>query len=204
MPDQWAGFEKDVQRKGEVESSEQLHQMDRAIMEDKDVSIRRGKWRTEICLKKRIRCLPALRVRNDRSETKKGHRRWRERRTKMIQLRRVYDPASPNNGARFLVERLWLRGVKKASLHLDGWLKEVGPSHALRRWFSHDPAKWEEFRRRYLAELDANPKAWQPLLQAARKGSVELLYSSRDTEHNNAVALRDYLESKVQGKARPA
>jgi uncharacterized protein YeaO (DUF488 family) len=120
----------------------------------------------------------------------------------MIILRRVYDPRSTAEGPCFLVERLWPRGVKKTSLHLEGWLKDVAPSDALRRWFGHDAAKWEEFRRRYFAELDANPKAWQPLVEASRRGSVELIYSSRDTEHNNAVALRDYLQSKLRRKAR--
>lgn len=123
----------------------------------------------------------------------------------MITLKRVYDHASKSGKAlAFLVERLWPRGVKKTSLHMEGWLKDVAPSDSLRRWFSHDPAKWEEFQRRYFAELDANPEAWQALVEAARKGSVELLYSSRDTEHNNALALRDYLESKLHGKARAA
>ena len=122
----------------------------------------------------------------------------------MINLRRVYDSPSKVKGPCFLVERLWPRGVKKVSLHLDGWLKEVAPSHGLRRWFGHDAAKWQEFRRRYFQELDSNPEAWQPLLEAARRGTVELLYSSRDTEHNNAIALRDYLESKLRGATRAA
>jgi uncharacterized protein YeaO (DUF488 family) len=122
----------------------------------------------------------------------------------MIILKRVYDPRSTAKGPRFLIERLWPRGVKRTSVHLDGWLKEVAPSHALRRWFGHDAAKWQEFRRRYFAELDANPKAWQPLVGALRHGSVELVYSSRDTEHNNAVALRDYLQSKLRRKAPAA
>jgi uncharacterized protein YeaO (DUF488 family) len=120
----------------------------------------------------------------------------------MFLLKRVYDPAGVKQGTRFLVERLWPRGVKKISVRLDGWPQDVGPSHDLRRWFNHDVAKWKEFRRRYFAELDANPEAWQPLMEAARRGPVELLYSSRDTEHNNAVALRDYLASKLQRQSR--
>ena len=86
--------------------------------------------------------------------------------------------------------------MKKEALSLDGWLKDAAPSDALRRWFAHDTAKWEEFRSRYFAELDAHPEAWQPLLAGARRGPVVLLYSARDTEHNSAVALRDYLRAR--------
>ncbi len=102
------------------------------------------------------------------------------------------------DGARFLVERLWPRGIKKTSLRIDAWLKEVAPSAELRRWFSHDPAKWREFQQRYRTELEAHPDAWRPLLQAARHRRVTLLYSSRDTEHNNAVVLRDYLNARLK------
>ncbi|HWR54654.1 MAG TPA: DUF488 domain-containing protein [Bryobacteraceae bacterium] len=117
----------------------------------------------------------------------------------MIRVKRVYEAESPDDGTRYLVERLWPRGIKKASLHVDGWVKEVGPSTELRQWFSHDPAKWDEFRRKYFDELDSLPDAWTPILETARHGTVTLLYSSHDTEHNNAVALKDYLESKESG-----
>ena len=117
----------------------------------------------------------------------------------MIRTRRVYDATASGEGQRFLVERLWPRGMKKEALALDDWLKDVAPSAALRRWFAHEPAKWEEFQRRYWAELDARPEVWQPLLQAARRGAVTLLYSARDTEHNNALALKAYLEEKAWG-----
>ncbi len=112
----------------------------------------------------------------------------------MYKLKRAYEPASKADGTRLLVERLWPRGVRKTELPLAGWLKEVAPSTELRRWFSHDPAKWPEFRRRYHHELDAHPDAWAPIVDAARKGDVTLIYSSHDTEHNAAVALKDYLE----------
>ena len=112
----------------------------------------------------------------------------------MIRLKRVYEPTDPDDGRRFLVERLWPRGTKKEALSLDGWLKDVAPSDGLRRWFGHDPARWSEFRRRYATELDARPDAWRPILLAARDGPVTLLFSARDTEHNNAVALKSYLE----------
>jgi uncharacterized protein YeaO (DUF488 family) len=113
-----------------------------------------------------------------------------------IRLRRVYDPPGRGEGRRFLVERLWPRGLTKEAVALDGWLRDVAPSTDLRRWFSHDPAKWRAFSRRYEAELAAREAAWRPLLDAARAGPVTLLYSARDTEHNNAVALRSFLERR--------
>lgn len=118
----------------------------------------------------------------------------------MIQLERVYGASSSGDGTRFLVERLWPRGVKKASLTIDGWLKDVAPSTELRKWFSHDPIKWDEFRRRYFAELKANPNAWPPIIEAMRQGNVTLIYSSHDTEHNNAVALEEFLNDRLPGK----
>jgi uncharacterized protein YeaO (DUF488 family) len=118
----------------------------------------------------------------------------------MIQLKRVYDKIGANDGKRFLVERLWPRGVKKTSLRLDAWLKEVGPSDGLRRWFSHDPKKWEGFHRRYFQELRRNTQAYEPILKAAQHGRVTLIYSSHDTEHNNAVALKKFLEVKMRNR----
>ncbi len=112
----------------------------------------------------------------------------------MFMVKRVYEPPEASDGTRFLVERLWPRGVKKESLQMEGWLKTVAPSDGLRRWFGHDPAKWGEFRERYFAELDAERDALQPLIEASRHGDVTLLYSAHDTEHNNAEALRSYLE----------
>ncbi len=122
----------------------------------------------------------------------------------MIQLERAYDTSSSRDGTRFLVERLWPRGVKKTSLHIQDWLKDVAPSTGLRKWFSHDLAKWDEFRRRYFVELEANPEAWKPIVEAARDGMVTLIYSSHDTEHNNAVALEEFLKSHLpkEKKAR--
>jgi len=114
----------------------------------------------------------------------------------MIRIKRVYESPADDDGTRFLVERLWPRGMKKESLHMDAWLKDVAPSDALRRWFGHDPAKWMEFRVRYFAELDAGPEAIQPIVEASRHGDVTLLYSARDTEHNNAAALKEYLSKR--------
>ena len=122
----------------------------------------------------------------------------------MITLKRAYDPFSRADGTRFLVERLWPRGLSKAKLHLDAWLKDVSPSTELRKWFGHDPDKWEEFRKRYQRELDSRPDAWQPIVSAARRSPVTLVYSSHDTEHNNAVALREYLDAKMHRSPRAA
>jgi uncharacterized protein YeaO (DUF488 family) len=110
-----------------------------------------------------------------------------------IQLKRAYERPAPEDGQRFLVERLWPRGVRKIDLRLDGWLKDVAPSPGLRRWFSHDPKKWPEFRRRYFQELRTSEDALAPLREAARRGPVTLVYGARDPEHNAAVALREYL-----------
>jgi len=122
----------------------------------------------------------------------------------MIMLKRVYEAAATSDGSRFLVERLWPRGVRKANLKIDAWLKDVGPSNDLRRWFAHDPQKWDAFRKRYFAELDSKPKVWEGLVQAARRGPITLIYSSRDAEHNNAVALKDYLQAKMKRAKNPA
>jgi uncharacterized protein YeaO (DUF488 family) len=114
----------------------------------------------------------------------------------MIKLKRIYEPAAPNDGIRILVERLWPRGVKKASARLDQWAKEAAPSGTLRRWFHHDSARWDEFKRQYFRELDENEERWKPLLTASSGGQVTLIYSSRDLEHNNAVALKEYLDRR--------
>ncbi|MGH9395640.1 MAG: DUF488 domain-containing protein [Terriglobia bacterium] len=118
----------------------------------------------------------------------------------MIKLKRAYDRMASDDGTRFLIERLWPRGVKKTSLPLDGWLKDAAPSTALRQWFGHDPEKWSAFRKRYFAELDSHAEALEPILKKSRRGRVTLIYSSHDIEHNNAVALKDYLEAKIRKK----
>jgi uncharacterized protein YeaO (DUF488 family) len=109
-----------------------------------------------------------------------------------IEVARAYDDELPG-GRRFLVDRVWPRGVRKEGLHLEAWLRDVAPSTELRRWFGHEPERWAEFRRRYAAELDANPEAWRPLLDAARAGDVVLLFGAKDPERNNAVVLREHL-----------
>jgi uncharacterized protein YeaO (DUF488 family) len=118
----------------------------------------------------------------------------------MIQIKRVYDVPGKKDGLRFLVERLWPRGMKKETLHMEAWYKKVAPSNELRRWFNHDPAKWKGFQRRYRAELAANCAACQPLWDAAEHADITLLYSAHDTEHNNALVLKSYLEEGLTGK----
>jgi len=110
---------------------------------------------------------------------------------RQIRIKRVYDPPARADGRLVLVDRLWPRGLKKAEAAIDLWLKEVAPSTALRRWFDHDPARWDEFRRRYAKELDDNRGALAPLLAA--DGTITLLYSAHDPAHNNAVALAAWL-----------
>ena len=115
-----------------------------------------------------------------------------------ISIRRVYEPAAKNEGRTILVDRLWPRGISHAELGDAPWLKDIAPSEDLRHWFAHDPAKWPEFRRRYTAELDANPKAVAELRRLAAQGPLVLLYAARDEQHNNAVVLRDYLVGSEQ------
>jgi len=118
----------------------------------------------------------------------------------MIRAKRVYEPPEESDGTRFLVDHLWPRGVKKEEANVKGWIKAVSPSNELRRWFGHDPAKWKEFQRRYFAEIDKKPETWQPLLEAARAGDITLVFSARDEEHNNALALKSYLEKRLKAK----
>ena len=110
-----------------------------------------------------------------------------------IRLKRAYEEPAPGDGQRLLVDGLWPRGVTKADLQIEAWLKAIAPSTALRKWFGHDPARWDGFRSRYFAELAANPGALSQLRGYLSRGPVTLLYAARDEEHNNAVALRDFL-----------
>lgn len=111
-----------------------------------------------------------------------------------IAIKRAYDAPARSDGTRVLVERLWPRGIRKEQLKFDHWFKEAAPSVGLRKWFNHDASKWSEFKRRYRTELNANPNAWKPILELAREGRVTLLFSSHDSEHNNVVALKLFLE----------
>ncbi|WP_214040986.1 DUF488 domain-containing protein [Methanoculleus sp.] len=114
----------------------------------------------------------------------------------MIRTKRIREEPSGDDGARVLVDRLWPRGVSKEEARLDRWEKDLAPSNELRRWFGHDPAKWEEFLRRYRAELAGKEEAIARLRREAGEGTVTLLYAARDEEHNNAVALKRSIEEE--------
>ena len=118
----------------------------------------------------------------------------------MIRIKRTYDPKSRDDGRRILVERLWPRGMTKKALAADAWLKDVAPTTELRQWFGHQVERWDEFKRRYKAELGANPDGWTPILDASTRGAVTLLYSAHDVEHNGAVVLRDFLTTRQRAR----
>ena len=113
-----------------------------------------------------------------------------------IQLKRAYDKPQKTDGRRILIDRVWPRGVRKEDLKLDEWLKDLAPSTELRRWFGHDPEKWEEFRRRYFQELDAHPDTIRQLRTKMREGPLTIVFGSKEQRFNNAVALKEYLEKK--------
>ncbi len=114
----------------------------------------------------------------------------------MVKVKRIYDFPRPSkdDGKRVLIDRLWPRGLRKDEVAVDEWMKEIAPSSQLRKWFGHDPAKWEEFRRRYRQELEGKKDFIEELRRDARHGTVTILYSARDTEHNNALVVKDLIE----------
>lgn len=111
----------------------------------------------------------------------------------MVRIKRVYDEPAAEDGQRILVDRLWPRGISKDKAHIDEWLKEIAPSDELRKWFGHDPARWEEFRERYRQELEAKAELVAGLRELAAEGTVTLLFAAKDEEHNNAVVLKEML-----------
>jgi len=117
--------------------------------------------------------------------------------TEKIFLKRVHDPVEEGDGTRVLVDRLWPRGVRKADARIDHWLKNVAPSPELRRWFGHDPARWEEFRQHYRAELGAAPGRLATLLDLCEDPPVTLVYAARDREYNHPVVLREFLQERL-------
>jgi len=112
----------------------------------------------------------------------------------MLKIKRVYDPPSPEDGKRVLVDQLWPRGIRKEDAAIDEWPKEIAPTVEIRRWFGHDPAKYEEFKQRYAMELDDKADLIDRIKNEARRGTVTLLFSARDIEHNNATVLKEILE----------
>ncbi|MDE3181594.1 MAG: DUF488 family protein [Acidobacteriota bacterium] len=121
----------------------------------------------------------------------------------MVIVRKVCEPGQIPYAKRFLIERLWPQDHEGTALRFEGWLKDLAPSEGLCNWFRNDPHKWEVFRQRYFSELDARPEAWCLLLEEARRGVVELLYNRGDLHHNNAAALKEYLETKLSRALQP-
>ena len=114
-----------------------------------------------------------------------------------IVIKRIYEPASTDDGVRVLVDRLWPRGLTKAAAHLDLWTKDAAPSPDLRRWFGHEPERFEAFARRYTAELAERPEAWAALLEAARQGRLTLLYAAKNPDCNHALVLQAFLQTQL-------
>lgn len=119
-----------------------------------------------------------------------------------VRTRRIYEPRAPVDGVRVLVDRLWPRGMSKEQAAVDTWMKAVAPSTGLRRWFAHDPSRFDEFARRYRRELEDNP-ALEELAALARRGPVTLLYAAADTEHNHALVLSDVVRDLAAGRGSP-
>jgi len=114
-----------------------------------------------------------------------------------IQLKRAYKPPEKQDGTRLLVERLWPRGLTKEKAAIDEWFKDVAPSQELRKWYAHDPKKWETFRRRYLEELRGNPEAVSRLRERVKAGPVTFVFAAKDEEHNSALVLKKFIEGKL-------
>ena len=111
----------------------------------------------------------------------------------MIKIKRIYEPASADDGKRIYIDRLWPRGMKKEEVKIDEWLKEISPSDALRKWFGHDPSKYEEFKRRYIKELQKHSETLERIRKDAKGKTVTLLFSAKDVEHNNATVIKEIL-----------
>lgn len=111
-----------------------------------------------------------------------------------IAIKRVYEPAAESDGFRILVDRIWPRGLTKDETHIDLWLKNLAPSTALRKWFGHEPSKWQEFHAKYLSEIENNPDEIALVREHMKQGLVTLVYSAKNTQYNNAVALKEYFQ----------
>jgi uncharacterized protein YeaO (DUF488 family) len=111
----------------------------------------------------------------------------------MIKIKRIYEPTSPDDGKRIYIDRLWPRGMKKEDVKIDEWLKEISPSDALRKWFGHDPSKYEEFKKRYIKELEPHAEILERIKKEGKRKTVTLLFSAKDEEHNNATVAKEVL-----------
>ena len=111
-----------------------------------------------------------------------------------IKLKRVYEEPESSDGTRVLVERLWPRGLSKEKARVDLWLKDAAPSTELRKWFNHDPSRWDEFKKRYFKELDSNPQALEPIFKIISGGTLTFVFASKEKTYNNSAALREYIE----------
>jgi uncharacterized protein YeaO (DUF488 family) len=120
----------------------------------------------------------------------------------MIKIKRVYDQPSPHDGKRILIDRLWPRGLSKEDAHIDEWMKEIAPSNALRKWFNHDPDKWAEFKKRFFTELQGRQEIVEEIVNLARKGTVTLLFGSKEERFNNAVALKEYIGALISASEK--
>jgi uncharacterized protein YeaO (DUF488 family) len=118
-----------------------------------------------------------------------------------IRLKRAYDPPAKDDGCRVLVDRVWPRGMTRQQLQVEDWLKDVAPSTELRRWFGHDPRRWDEFRKRYGEELAGQGEALERLVARARQGRLTLVFAAKDAQHNNAVVLKEHLEQRLRDEA---
>lgn len=117
----------------------------------------------------------------------------------MLRIKRIYDLPTSEDGIRILVDSLWPRGLSKEKVKIDLWLKDIAPSHELRKWFSHDPQKWGDFKKKYFRELDQKRELVDLIIQKSKRGNVTLLYGAKDEKFNNAVALREFIE-ETKGK----
>lgn len=134
-----------------------------------------------------------------------GAKSWRSRANwpvsmSRIRTRRIYEPPGPDDRFRILTDRLWPRGLTKERARVDLWIRDAAPSTELRRWYQHDPERWDEFRRRYFAELDAKPELIEQILEQVRWEPITLVFSSQEEHYNNASALKEYLERRISGE----
>ncbi len=120
----------------------------------------------------------------------------------MIRIKRVYEKPLKDDGKRILIDRLWPRGLKKEDARIDEWIKEIAPSNELRKWFSHDPNRWDEFKYRFFAELHGHRQLIDGIISTAKKGTVTLLFGSKEERFNNAVALKEYIEKRMDASER--